>query len=78
MYLDKVEYQLEEKMGDGSWSRVYQTKEEAYPSDEPRYVFFHTADEAREYVGASGRWSADALARKVVQLIEVRTIIRPV
>lgn len=74
--LGDVEYQLEQKMGDGSWSRVYQTKEEA-DYETPCYVRFATKQLAREYVAANGagRYSADAIERGVVRLIEVRTTV---
>lgn len=72
--MERVQYQLEEKMGDGSWSRVYQTKEEA-DYEQPCYVFRETKDEIREYAETCGRWSADAIQRGVLRMLVVRTTV---
>ena len=73
--MEHIQYQLEEKMGDGKWSRVYETKEEA-DYESPSYKSFPTAELAREYANkGSLRWSAGALDRKVVRVVVVTTTV---
>ena len=77
--METVQYQFEEKMGGGSWSRVYQTKEEA-DYETPRYVSFVSEADARAFAadGGGGRWSKDGIKRGVVRLLCVRTTVTPV
>jgi hypothetical protein len=74
---EHVQYQLEEKMGDGKWSRVTQTKEEA-DYESPSYVSFPTAHAAREYGNTDvQRWSKGGIERGVVRVVVVTTTVQP-
>lgn len=72
--MEHVQYQLEEKMGDGSWSAVYETKEEEADYESPSYKSFPSAKAAKKYANEdTQRWSAGALDRGVVRLVVVTT-----
>lgn len=78
--MEHIEYQLEEKMGDGKWSRVYETKKESGWSDPDQlgYKTFPSAELAKKYANEdTQRWSKGALDRGVVRVVVVRTSVTP-
>lgn len=75
--MEHVQYQLEQKMGDGSWSRVYQTKEEA-DYETPAYVSFQTKEEAEAFGNSEDGyrgWGPNCIRRGIVRILCVRTTI---
>lgn len=74
--MEIVWYQLEEKMGDGSWARVYNQDEE-----DPAYLRFETKELAKEYAMTQGHknhgWSAKTLQMGAVRIVAVRTTVTP-
>lgn len=74
--IEDVQYQLEEKMGDGKWQRVYETKAEA-DYESPVYKTFLSAEQARQYANIdTQRWSAGSLERGVVRVVMVTTQVK--
>lgn len=76
--MEHVQYQLEEKMGDGKWSRVYETKEESGYEGSPSFKSFTSVEAAKKYANTdTQRWSVGALERGVVRVLVVRTTVSP-
>lgn len=71
--METTHYELEEKMGNGNWYPVYETKIEA-DYEEPDRLTFQTKDEARQYGNTdTQRWGKNALTRGYVRIVAVRT-----